>query len=177
MLAQFKKVHLLEIQLFEEIGLEYGEGLSMFDVPLGDENGNFIHTIVCGDYANPPMLMIHGFGASGIQYYRLMKELKPHYLMYSIDFLGMGSSSRCDFTAENIEDTNKFIVDVIEKWRKAMKLDEFHLVGHSYGGYMAGLYSLAHPSVVKSCLVVSGAGFTKNKESLELRLKRLPYYF
>ena len=43
-------------------------------------------------------MLVHGYGASGVIFYRILKRLVEADLhLYLIDILGMGASSRPDF--------------------------------------------------------------------------------
>eukprot|EP00737_Agarophyton_chilense_P003818 gb/GEZJ01004583.1/.p1 GENE.gb/GEZJ01004583.1/~~gb/GEZJ01004583.1/.p1 ORF type:complete len:477 (+),score=67.41 gb/GEZJ01004583.1/:331-1761(+) len=42
----------------------------------------------------PPLLLIHGFGASSQHYKRSIRELKNHYHVYALDLVGFGRSEK-----------------------------------------------------------------------------------
>ena len=62
-----------------------------------DEETTFMTTILVGDSAKPPLVLIHGFGGSGSLYYKVMKPLAESFYLIIIDLVGMGSSSRPDW--------------------------------------------------------------------------------
>lgn len=41
-------------------------------------------------------MFVHGYAASGALYFRIWKYLVDHFVMLSIDLIGMGQSSRPD---------------------------------------------------------------------------------
>lgn len=91
-----------------------------------------------------PLVLIHGF-ASGVGLWcKNFDTLSTSRRVYAFDLLGFGRSSRPPFpdTAEEVED--KF-VEIIEEWRKNIKLEKFILLGHSMGGFIAASYALSHP--------------------------------
>ena len=47
-----------------------------------------------------------------------------------------------------------------------MGIEQMYIAAHSFGGYIAGVYALEHPDVVIANLIISGAGYTKNRKSL-----------
>jgi abhydrolase domain-containing protein 4 len=99
-----------------------------------------------------PILFIHGFcGGIGLWIHNIdsISQSRP---FYAFDLLGFGKSSRPKFSSDPIEAENQF-VDSIEEWRKEMKLDKFILVGHSFGGYLATLYSIKYPTFVKALIL------------------------
>ena len=51
-------------------------------------------TILVGDQAKPPLLLVHGFGGSGSLFYKVLRGLSESFYLIVIDLIGMGSSSR-----------------------------------------------------------------------------------
>lgn len=41
-----------------------------------------------------------------------------------------------------------------------MNLESFILIGHSFGGFLSGLYASQYPQHIKKLLLISPAGFT-----------------
>ena len=118
-----------------------------------------------GSCSNAPLLLIHGF-AAGAGFWSLnFDELSQNQDVYAIDLLGFGRSSRPKFSNDHEEVENMF-VSSIEAWREAVGLDEFVLLGHSFGGYLAVLYSLAYPKKVVHLILADPWGFPE-KEVLE----------
>lgn len=76
------------------------------------------------DQGKPTIVFVHGYGASGIIFYRLYKELSEKYHVVFMDLLGMGRSSRPKFKAKTAEDCEDFFVLAFEKWRQKMGLDK-----------------------------------------------------
>ncbi|QYA41314.1 alpha/beta hydrolase [Macrococcoides bohemicum] len=88
------------------------------------------------------LLLLHGFGANGLDYLPIIKILKDRYHIISLDLPERGESkliSNNDFTPESIA---KWLYSFINK----IQIDNFHLVCHSiaahYGLYYASKYSL-----------------------------------
>jgi len=128
----------------------------MKDVLLAD--GNLIHYVVCGDLQKPPFLLLHGYCGGGAVYYKMLPSLVQNYCVYLMDFLGMGRSSRPSFYAHSVEETEQFFVQSVEEFRQAIHLERFVLAGHSFGGYVAGCYTLAFPECVSHLLLLSPIG-------------------
>jgi len=49
----------------------------------------------------PKLLLIHGFGASGMTYYRIAAQLSKFFRVTIFDLLGMGASGRPKFNVKN----------------------------------------------------------------------------
>ncbi len=115
------------------------------------------------DPSKPPkekMVMTHGYGGSIVSFWPVLKELANNYHLIMFDILGMGSSSRPEFTYENAVDANEFFVSWIEKWRQSIGIlnEKFILCGHSFGGYISGHYTRKYPQHIKKLLLLSPFG-------------------
>ncbi|CAJ0636312.1 3453_t:CDS:1, partial [Entrophospora sp. SA101] len=126
------------------------------------------------------LVMCHGFGAGLGFFYRNYHALSqvPGWRIYSIDWLGMGRSSRPKFNVkgktvdESVEETENFFIDSLEKWRQIHKIEKMTLLGHSLGGYLAAVYALKYPehnNKINNLSVKAILGFyNKIMEKLEL---------
>ncbi|KAJ1979934.1 hypothetical protein H4R34_002636 [Dimargaris verticillata] len=135
----------------------------------------------------PPIVLTHGFGAGLAYYYRVYAGLaqQSNRAIYSVDWLGMGLSSRPDTarwfgsagsTTEDPSGENEhtrrhraeqFFVDALERWRTVVGLDRMVLVGHSFGGYISTLYALQYPQRVAKLILLSPMGFTEAPASFQ----------
>jgi pimeloyl-ACP methyl ester carboxylesterase len=89
---------------------------------------------------------VHGYGGSGVIFYKIIRALAEKFHLILIDIIGMGSSSRPKFQATSADEADEFFVDSLEKWRQAMgDLKGFILAGHSFGGYICGHYAYRYP--------------------------------
>lgn len=119
------------------------------------------------------LVMCHGFGAGLGFFYRNYHGLSqvPGWRIYSIDWLGMGRSSRPKFIIKEkevdkyVEETEKFFVDSLEKWREIHQIDKMTLLGHSLGGYLAAVYALKYPKHVERLILVSPVGIPRNPQN------------
>lgn len=94
-----------------------------------------------------------------------------------IDIIGMGGSSRPEFNYRDPNEVDEFLVDWLEKWRVAMgDMKDFVLAGHSFGGYVSGLYTIKHPQNVKKLLMLSPLGVSKvpHDFDLEKEIEKFP---
>jgi pimeloyl-ACP methyl ester carboxylesterase len=142
-------------------GLQVGKEIEIVNVKINFLGENYIHTIICGDKSKEILVILHGFGGSSVMNYKILKELSEIYLVYCIDLLGMGLSSRPRFTCTTTRETIDFFIDSLEQWRISLGIENFILAGHSFGGYMACQYSVKYTDTVKKLFLMSPVGFTK----------------
>ena len=137
-----KKVELLEREVLQFSGLKIDEELKIYDVPINLGKNNYIHTTKCGLKNTKPLVLLHGYGGSNVTFYKLIKELSENFIVYSIDILGMGISSRPKFNLKSIEETIEFFVESLELWRIEEGLEKFYLSGHSFGGFIGKIINI-----------------------------------
>jgi pimeloyl-ACP methyl ester carboxylesterase len=92
------------------------------------------------------LVLLHGYGASGVLYFKFFKELSLKYWVIVIDHAGMGASSRpsLNFTTES--EYNDYFIEAIENWRVNYGLEQkFILGGHSHGGNIGAKYTQRYP--------------------------------
>lgn len=123
-----------------------------------------IFCLKCGDPENPPMILLHGYLGTSIIFYKLLKELTSHYMVYCLDLMGMGRSSRPIFASKGPEETELFFVEPLEICREALGIDQMVLAGHSFGGYIAGCYTEKFPERVLKLVLISAIGIPKPPE-------------
>lgn len=102
----------------------------------------------------PPVLLVHGVGARGQVWNKVVEHLAPHYRCVSYDLRGHGGSDGADQPFG----LDEFVAD-LEALRAQLDIDKVHIVGHSLGGMIAPAYAHAHPERVRSLSLVSTAAF------------------
>ncbi len=117
-----------------------------------------------------PLVMIHGFGAGLLQFHKNLDYLHSTRSVHALDLPGFGRSTRTVFPTSP-QEAEKVFVDTLEVWRKAMGLQQFVLLGHSFGAYIACAYSLRYPSRVRHLILVDPWGFGEPPTEQELKDK------
>lgn len=126
-------------------------------VPLG--NGHRIWTLKFNPRAQRvPLVLVHGFGGGVGLWAMNVDALSQNRTVYAFDMLGFGRSSRPQLSTDPVEAEEQF-VDSIEKWREQIGLENFVLVGHSLGGFLASSYALKYPSRIQHLILADPWGF------------------
>jgi len=113
-------------------------------------NGNTVYFETQGD--GPPVILIHGMGASLRQWDYLTPQLvAAGFSAYALDLQGHGNSPKP-------EDANHYHIETLYNqlnlWIENLGLDmPAILVGHSFGGYLSLMYALRHPEKVQSLVL------------------------
>ena len=108
-----------------------------------------------------PLIFLHGFLADSLAWTELVSELCDHYRCISIDLLGFGHSSKPD-----IPFSISSQVSVIRSIIESLALDNYALVGHSMGGWIATAYALQFQTdALKHLVLLAPAGIRDEKLS------------
>ncbi|KAJ2447890.1 hypothetical protein GGF42_005322, partial [Coemansia sp. RSA 2424] len=153
-----------------------------------DSHGNYIHTIAIRNGSNNSssssevraprrsLVLTHGYFAGVGFFFRNYQGLSkvPGWDIYAIDWLGMGRSSRPTYKGVRDEGDERrathaedFFVESLEAWRQRMGIDKMVLCGHSFGGYMVGVYALRYPQHVEKLVMLSPIGVPEAPHDLE----------
>lgn len=102
-----------------------------------------------------PVLAIHSSGLSVRQFKRLEAELAPTHRVILPELFGYGRSSRPDPS-----EPFHFVLDLLALERVVDAIGEpVHLVGHSYGGFLALLLAIHRPRSLRSIAVYEPVSF------------------
>ncbi|KAJ2338668.1 hypothetical protein GGF43_006827, partial [Coemansia sp. RSA 2618] len=127
------------------------------------------------------LVMTHGYFTGLGFFFRNYHELSqvPDWDVYSIDWLGMGRSSRPKYQSRRGESEDarvahaeSFFVESLEEWRQRLGIERMTLCGHSFGGYMSALYALKYPERVEKLVLVSPIGIPEAPPDFEEKLRQ-----
>ncbi|KAJ1965959.1 hypothetical protein GGI12_000390 [Dipsacomyces acuminosporus] len=180
-----------ESKLLADVNSAGSISSKVIDIDI-DSDGNYIHTLViskndseasaepAGDKGKRSLVMTHGYFTGIGFYYRNYRSLSEvdGWNIYSIDWLGMGRSSRPVYTSDKakseearVASAEAFFVESLEEWRKRVGIERMTLCGHSFGGYMSALYALRYPEHVEKLILVSPIGVPEAPPDYEERLR------
>jgi pimeloyl-ACP methyl ester carboxylesterase len=109
------------------------------------------------------VLLLHGFGASGDSWNRCAASLTKtkKYRVIAPDLPGWGASARREQASYGYPAQ----LGRIHRLTQELKLDRFHLVGHSMGGFLASAYAAQFRDKVISLGLVCPHGMTEPQPS------------
>ncbi len=111
----------------------------------------------------PPLLLVHGFGASTDHWRKNITGLCNDFEVYAIDLLGFGRSAKpkLQYSGDLWRDQlNDFITEIIGQ--KAV------LAGNSLGGYASLCVAAQRPDTAAGLVLLNSAGpFSENQPSVE----------
>jgi pimeloyl-ACP methyl ester carboxylesterase len=119
------------------------------------ENVNGINIYYIEEGAGEPLLIIHGFMASSIEFTEISSVLSKDFKVISVDLIGFGKSDKrpqLDYSKTNM-------ADLISLLMKKKGLMNYNVLGHSMGGEVAMNLALKHEEDVKSLILVSSVGW------------------
>ncbi|HEY9762854.1 MAG TPA: alpha/beta fold hydrolase [Trichocoleus sp.] len=106
-----------------------------------------------GQANRPPLLLIHGFGASTDHWRKNIWGLEADFEVWAIDMLGFGRSAKPDWEYGGAlwqAQINDFITEVIGR--------PTVLAGNSLGGYASLCVAANHPESVAGVVLLNSAG-------------------
>lgn len=108
----------------------------------------------------PALILLHGWNSSREQWSLNLRRLAKGFRVIVPDLPGHGDSA----LPPGFDYSLEAHVAWLDDFRKAMRLKDFGLVGHSLGGTIAAAYAASHPERVRSLVLcstpASGRGLT-----------------
>ena len=102
-----------------------------------------------------PILLLHGFDSSVLEFRRLIPLLATDYETWAVDLLGFGFSDR-----PHLSYTPKSIKTHLYCFWKTLLNHPVILVGASMGGATAIDFTLTYPEAVDKLVLINSVGFT-----------------
>jgi len=122
---------------------------------MGRTGGHWVYVERAGPRdAGPPVVLLHGFGASSYAWRAVMPPLAEHRRVLAPDLYGFGYTERPQDLASY---TRTGQVGLVLGLLDALDHPTAHLVGHSYGGSLAVTLAARHPERVQSLVLIDAA--------------------
>lgn len=114
------------------------------------------------------LVLLHGF-MENLSIWGLMEPLlASSFNLIKIDLPGHGKSAVLAETH-----TMELVADEVKKVTDALQLNEFHLLGHSMGGYVTLAFAAKFPEILKSITLFFSTYLADDSEKKEQRQKSL----
>jgi pimeloyl-ACP methyl ester carboxylesterase len=106
----------------------------------------------CGEGTS--LILIHGMFGDFLDWEPVLEPLAQSHRVIALDLPGFGNSSKParEYTAD-------FFVTTLHELFTGLALRRMILVGNSFGGQIAILYTLRHPEMVAKLVLVDSGGF------------------
>ena len=114
------------------------------------------------------LILLHGFMENLFIWEEMEAELLKKFKLIKIDLPGHGKSEiyseihTMEFMAEKVNEVAEFL-----------KIEKFHLLGHSMGGYVSLAFAEKYPEKLNSLTLFFSTYFADDEEKKELREKSL----
>lgn len=107
-----------------------------------------------GHGSGPPLLLLHGLGATGRAYRRLVRDLAPEVGAIVVpDYPGHGRSRPWP-----VEVTTPLLLEAVSDLLAQLETGPLVFFGNSLGGYTALASAAAHPEMARGVFVTSPSG-------------------
>jgi pimeloyl-ACP methyl ester carboxylesterase len=107
------------------------------------------------------LIMIHGWTKEGIDSFsETVKFLKDTFEIYLIDLPGFKKPLERPYSFD----------DYLNYLETQINLDQFYLLGHSFGGALAMLYALKHPEKIKKLILYNPAIIREKNLKIKISL-------
>lgn len=107
----------------------------------------------------PPILLLHGFDSSLLEFRRLIPFLSNNHQIWALDLLGFGFTNRqrsIDYSPDTIKQ------HLYQFWQKMIQKPVI-LIGASMGGACAIDFCLSYPEAVEKLVLIDSVGLLKQQ--------------
>lgn len=109
------------------------------------------------------VVVLHG--GPGFNLNMVAPDLTPLAAHRTLLFFDQRGAGRSTLLADTSAMTSRHLVDDLEALRRHFGLERLALLGHSWGGLLAGLYAIRHPERVERMLLVASMPPTRDGTS------------
>jgi pimeloyl-ACP methyl ester carboxylesterase len=119
-----------------------------------------------------PILLLHGFDSSVLEYRRLLPLLAAQNETWAVDLLGFGFTDRLAGLNFSLNDIKTHLYCF---WKNLINQPVI-LVGASMGGAAAIDFALSYPEIVEKLVLIDSAGLTGGSPASKLMFPPLDYF-
>ncbi|KAF5984608.1 haloacetate dehalogenase H-1 [Fusarium coicis] len=126
-------------------------GFTRQSIDISDGGAIFVRTKI--DSEKPPLLLLHGFPQTHVEYHRIISSLLPHFSIILLDLRGYGQSATVHSTSGSGYSKRLMANDCISVMSQ-LGYNKFLLVGHDRGARVAYRLAFDHPEAVLKVVVI-----------------------
>ncbi|MGB5712443.1 MAG: alpha/beta hydrolase [Waterburya sp.] len=158
--------------LTESTSIALAQQIQQAFIPTPLIRENIATTYVNQGSSGTPILLIHGFDSSLLEFRRLLPILAAQQSTYAVDLLSFGFTQRnldIPLNPENIK------IHLYHFWKTIIKQPVI-LAGASMGGAVAIDFTLAYPEAVDQLVLLDSAGLAKQPAIGKFMFPPLDYF-
>ncbi|AFZ48331.1 alpha/beta hydrolase fold protein [Cyanobacterium stanieri PCC 7202] len=144
-------------QLTELSSQELFAKIRFVNIPTSLSSSDIVSSYAVEGDSETPIVLLHGFDSSLLEYRRLFPLLRQEYQVWAVDLLGFGFTER---KAEESFSPDTIKAHLYDFWSK-MIAKPMILVGASMGGASAIDFCLSYPEAVDRLILLDSGGLTK----------------
>ncbi len=135
-----------------------------------NENWNSLKFPVAIGGKGKPLLLLHGFDSSFLEFRRIYQSLKRHFKVIVPDLLGFGFSPRFATNEYNPSKIISYLIDLLEILQITKNLK---IIGASMGGSTALKLAFEIPDSIDKIILLSPAGLFGEPKSIPFPLNQI----
>jgi len=120
------------------------------------QTDSFSIAYTCQGTGDPPLILLHGFDSSQLEFRFLCPELSADRQIWTIDLIGFGFSPR----PREVSVNPLTIKTALYAFWKSAIFRPMVLVGASMGGAAAIDFTLTYPDIVEKLVLIDSTGYT-----------------
>ncbi|MEM7592308.1 MAG: alpha/beta hydrolase [Cyanobacteria bacterium P01_A01_bin.83] len=158
--------------LIESTSVEMAQQIQQAMIPTSLHQEEIKTSFVNQGSQGVPILLIHGFDSSLLEFRRLLPRLATQQSTYAVDLLGFG------FTQRNLDiplNPDNIKIHLHDFW-KIIVQQPVILVGASMGGAAAIDFTLSFPDAVEKLILLDSAGLAKQPAIGKFMFPPLDYF-
>jgi len=159
-----------KLSLLDPLGLYLANDVKWIKL---NQNWNSLKFPVVMGGKGQPILLLHGFDSSFLEFRRIYKSLKRNFQVIVPDLLGFGFSPRCTTNEYNSSKIISHLIDLL----KTLKITKnLKIIGASMGGSTALKLAYEIPDSIEKIILLSPPDCLENlRVSLFLLTKLVPH--
>jgi pimeloyl-ACP methyl ester carboxylesterase len=131
-----------------------------------------VTTYIQQGQGSPPLLLLHGFDSSVLEFRRLLPRLAQQSRTWVMDLLGFGFTERLD----NLSISPMTIRQHLHAFWETQIQEPVVLVGASMGGATAIDFALAYPNAVQKLVLIDSVGYGNGPAGGKWLIEPLGYW-